>query len=221
MDHSQVYRSVNERLKWIQAIIKRRKWDIIQELKIEAPATIDEVEKIEDELDIKLPADLKILFTEFSKNVEFAYQLDKEADEPFNEIFSGEIYWNLNRFKEQYENYLEWVDSWLDPSILDETELEQEKKIVTNKVPLLEVPNGDLIVVGYNPSEVVYLSHDGDDMHGKILGDSLFEFLEFHSRIGFVGSESWQFEPFYDLEKEKMIMTGEAVNEWVKWLEQK
>lgn len=221
MEQSQIFQNIKIRLQWIQTIIKRRGWDVIQELIIEGPATTAEVEKVEIELGIKLPEDLKALFTQFSKHVEFSYQFKEEAEAPFNQIFSGEIYWNHNRIKEQYENYLEWVESWLDPAILDEDEMKQEEKIVKNKIPLLEVPNGDLIVVGYNPSEVVYLSHEGDEMHGKILSDSLFKFLEFHARIGFVGSEDWQFGPFYNFESDKMITSGKTIDDWVEWLEEK
>ncbi|MGV3586018.1 MAG: SMI1/KNR4 family protein [Adhaeribacter sp.] len=220
MHQNKVFQQVLNKIEWIKGIAERKGWDIIQDLIYKEPASIDEVNIIEKEIGIQLPKDYKQLFTECSRNFEFRYQFDEETPEEFKGIFSGEIYWNLDRFKEQYnDNYVYWAKDWLDTSNPDKEALEQEAKILNNKVPLMEVPNGDLIVIGYNPSEVIYFSHEGDDMHGKVLGESLWSFLEFHSRVGFIGSEDWQFEPFFDYEQNKMITIGPKVERFINWLE--
>ncbi|WP_242916466.1 SMI1/KNR4 family protein [Pontibacter liquoris] len=221
MNQNKVFQQVLDQIDWIRSIIIRRGWDINQDLIYREPASVDEVKAIEEKIGIQLPKDYKQLLTECSRNFEFRYQFDEELPEEFKGIFSGEIYWNLDRFIEQYnENYVFWEKDWLDISNSDKVALEQEAEILRNKVPLMEVPNGDLIVVGYNSSEVVYFSHEGDEMHGKVLGDSLWSFLEFHSRVGFIGSEDWQFEPFFDYEQNKMITTGPKVERFISWLEE-
>ncbi|WP_207432584.1 SMI1/KNR4 family protein [Sabulibacter ruber] len=221
MHQNKIFQQILDKVEWIKGIIDRKGWDIHQELIYKEPASIDEVSSIEKELGIELPKDYKQLFTECSRNFEFRYQFDEEEPDEFRGIFSGEIYWNLDRLKEQYiENYVHWAKTWLGTSDLDEETLKLEADILNNKVPLMEVPNGDLIVVGYNPSEVVYFSHEGDDMHGKVLGENLWSFLEFHSRVGFIGSEDWQFEPFFDYKQNKMITTGPKVERFINWLEQ-
>lgn len=83
----------------------------------------------------------------------------------------------------------------------------------------MDVPNGDIIAVGNNPSEVIYFSHEGDTMHGKILGNNLWNFLEFYSRVGFAGSEDWQLEPFFDFEKNIMMTNSDKVDPYAKLLE--
>jgi len=56
-------------------------------------------------------------------------------------------------------------------------------------------------------------------MHEKKLGNNLWSFLDFHSRVGFVGSEDWQFEPFFNFEKDKMITSGEKIERFIQLLD--
>jgi hypothetical protein len=37
--------------------------------------------------------------------------------------------------------------------------------------------------------------------------------------VGFIGSEDWQFEPFFDFEQNKMVTTGPKVKRFINWLE--
>jgi hypothetical protein len=58
-------------------------------------------------------------------------------------------------------------------------------------------------------------------MHGKKLGENLWDFLEFHSKIGFAGLEDWQFQPFYDFKEDSMKTEGKIVNKFIEWLNRK
>lgn len=107
----------------------------------------------------------------------------------------------------------------MDPDSNDEESIAITEQIWHDKLAIINVPNGDVIAIGNNPSEVVYFSHEGDDMHGKILGESLWSFLDFYSRIGFAGSEDWQLEPFFDFERNKMVMHGDKVDRYAELLE--
>ncbi len=204
---------------WIKSIIKRKNWNLLQNLIIDKPATIIEVRNIEDQLGFSLPEEYKILFTKFSKRVEFRYQFDEEPPKEYQGIFSGEIYWNLDKLVDIHRYFLEWVDASLDPSSNDAEAIEITKRLWKKKIPLMQVPNGDIIVIGLDTSEVIYFSHEGDAMHGKTLGQTLFDFLEFHSRVGFIGSEDWQFKPFFNYEQNKMVTKGGKIENFIKWLE--
>ena len=107
----------------------------------------------------------------------------------------------------------------LDPKFNDTESIQITEKLWQNKLPLIDVPNGDIIVVGDSPSEVIYFSHEGDTMHGKILGQNLWQFLDFYSRIGFAGSEDWQLEPFFDYDKNIMVTEGEKVDRFINLLD--
>src|SRR5690606_5616497 len=120
---------------------------------------------------------------------------------------------------EQYTNFQEWIKASIDPEYNDREAIEITEKLWQDKLPLMDVPNGDIIAIGNNPSEIIYFSHEGDTMHGKILGNNLWNFLDFYSRIGFAGSEDWQLEPFYDFDKNIMVTQGDKVDRYRQLLE--
>ncbi|MFD2162480.1 SMI1/KNR4 family protein [Paradesertivirga mongoliensis] len=218
MSEADVYKQVLEKIDWLVAIAERKNWTITIAPFIDRPATLSEIDAIEKQIGKVLPDDLKKLFL-FSRHLEFSYQFDETLSEEFRQNFSGDIYWNLNSLPDQLANFQEWVKASLDPEYNDTEAIINTEKLWQDKLPIIDVANGDVIVVGNNPSEVVYFSHEGDEMHGKILGNDLWSFLDFHSRIGFAGSEDWQLEPFFDFEQDIMVMHGDKVDRYAHLLE--
>jgi len=218
MKDNNLFKQIIEKIYSIKEIIEKRNWIITTDLILERGATEKEIEQIENKSNIILPNELSKLF-HFSKHLEFRYMINEELPSEFKDIFSGEIYWNMNTLLQEIEFYKEWVKASLDPASNDIESINITEKIWRNKLPFMSVPNGDLIVVGCKNAEVVYLSHEGDLMHGKKLSDNLYDFLVFHSEVGFIGTEDWQFQTFYDFEKDKMVTTGEKIERFIKWLE--
>ncbi len=218
MTHLETYEQVLDKINWISKIAIRKNWEISRPLQVDSPATMEDILFVENQIGQAIPSDLKKLFT-FAKHLSFSYQFDETLSQEFRQNFSGEIYWNLDTLAEQYANFKEWVKASLDPTFNDSDSIEITEKLWQNKIPLIDVPNGDIIVVGDSPSEVLYFSHEGDTMHGKMLGDNLWQFLDFYSRIGFAGSEDWQLEPFFDYDNNIMVTEGEKVDRFINLLE--
>ncbi|MGL4596270.1 MAG: SMI1/KNR4 family protein [Bacteroidia bacterium] len=214
----EVFAQVVSKIDWLTAIAKRKNWKITLKPFIDKPATLAEIEAVEKQIGKSIPNDLKELFL-LSAHVEFSYQFDETLSEEFRQNFSGDIYWNLHNLVEQYHFFQEFMKASLDIELNDREAVAITEKVWQDKWPLIDVPNGDVIAVGCNPSEVVYFSHEGDTMHGKILGTNLWNFLDFYSRIGFAGSEDWQLEPFFDFEKDSMITHSDKVDRYVYLLE--
>jgi len=217
MTEEQTYKQVLNKIDWMLEISKRKNWSITKPF-VDQPATIEEINAVEKQIGKTIPPDFKKLFL-LSRHVEFGYQFDKPLSEEFRENFSGEIYWNLNTLVEQYAHFQNWVEASLDPEYNDPEAIALAEKTWFDKLPIMDVPNGDTIVVGNSPSEVIYFSHEGDEMHCKILGENLWTFLDFYSRIGFAGSEGWQLEPFFDYDKDAMITHGSKVDRYIELLE--
>jgi len=213
MTNQEVFIKVLDKIQQLVVIAHRKNWAITREPLIGNPARIEEIENVEKQIDRIIPGDLKELFL-LSRHVEFSYQFDETLSEEFRQNFGGEIYWNLDTLAQQYADFQLWIEALLDPKYNDLDTIETGKKLWQNKLPIVNVPNGDIIAIGSNPSEVIYFSHEGDSMHGKIIGNSLWSFLDFYSRIGFTGSEDWQLEPFFDFEMNKMITEGEKVEKY-------
>lgn len=218
MIDQQIYKQVLNRIDWLIGIARRKNWTITLKPFVDRPATTDEINIVEKQIGKTIPHDLKKLFL-LSRHVEFSYQFDEALSEEFRQNFSGNIYWNLKSLADQYSNFQEWVETSLDPKYNDAEAIAITEQMRHDKLPMMNVPNGDIIVIGNNPSEVVYFSHEGDNMHGKVLGNNLWDFLDFYSRIGFAGSEDWQIEPFFDFDKNIMVTYGEKVNRYAKLLE--
>lgn len=218
MTEEQTYKQVLEKIDWLQDIAKRKGWSIRLQPLVERPATTDEINSVENQIGKTIPEDLKKLFL-FSKHVEFSYQFDETLSEEFRQNFSGGIYWNLDSLVGQYTNFQEWVKASIDPEFNDREAIGITEKLWQDKLPLMDVPNGDIIAIGNNPSEIIYFSHEEDTMHGRILGNTLWNFLDFYSRIGFAGSEGWQLEPFFDFDQNVMITHGDKVDRYIQLLE--
>ncbi len=218
MTDEQTYKQVINKIDWLLDIAKRKNWTITLKPFIDKPATVAEIDSVEKQIGKTIPEDLRKLFL-FSRHLEFSYQFDETLSEEFSQNFSGDIYWNLNSLAEQCINFQEWIKASIDPEYNDREAIEIAKKLWQDKLPLMDVPNGDIIAIGNNPSEILYFSHEGDTMHGKILGDNLWNFLDFYSRIGFAGSEDWQLEPFFDFDKNIMVTQGDKVERFRQLLE--
>jgi hypothetical protein len=218
MTDSDVYNQVLNKINWLLEIIERKNWTITLKPFIDRPATLAEISDVEKQIGKTIPDDLKKLFS-FSRHLEFSYQFDDTLSEEFRQSFSGDIYWNLNSLSDQFVNFQEWEKASIYPQYNDAEAILITEKLWKDKLPIIDVPNGDTIVVGNNPSEVVYFSHEGDDMHGKILGDNLWSFLDFYSRIGFAGSEDWQLEPFFNFDQDIMVTHGDKVDRYAHLLE--
>ena len=217
MKPEETYQQLMTRIQELIIICKRKKWSITQKPIVKRPASDRLINKIQNKIGQTIPEDLKTLFR-MSRQVEFGYQFDETLSEEFRQNFSGEISWSLKELPNRIKEFKQWIDAFLDPEFNDVSEIEKCREEWENMIPLMWVPNGDVIAVNLDPSEVVYFSHEGDDMHGKVLGKSLWEFLDFYSRVGFAGSEDWQLEPFFYFNKNEMITQGEKVERFIKLL---
>ncbi|MDA9773823.1 SMI1/KNR4 family protein [Saprospiraceae bacterium] len=220
MKEKSTYEKVLKTISGLKAIIDERGWELNQDLIIESSAKEEELEAVEKTIGMEIPSDYRKLF-KCSKRVEFSYQFEEEMPIEFRENFSGIVSWNLNSVASMFSYYNDWLEASLDPKYNDETPISITQKVGIDKFPFLDVTNGDLIVMGKSKSEIVYLSHEGSKMHGKKLGNNLWDFLEFHIKIGFAGPEDWQFEPFYDFQYDTIKTEGKKVEKFIKWLNKK
>jgi hypothetical protein len=220
MKEDRIFNEILDSIKNLRSIVKRRKWELIQDLIVGKPAIQKELNRVEKSIGKSIPEDFRKLL-KYSKHLEFCYQYDEKMPTKFRENFSGEINWDLDKIVSLTKLYEEWLDASLDPEYNDEHAIAITEKVGKNRFPFMSISNGDFIVMGDSPSEIIYLSHEGGEVHGKKLGENLWDFFEFHSKVGFAGPEDWQFQPFYDFKENKMIMQGEIIDRFSEWLNKK
>ncbi len=217
--NNEIWKSWINRINWILQIAKKRNWDY-SELVIKKPVSEKDITILERELNIEYPVDFKSILTNYSSGLLMHWQIEgKETEDDFREIFCGGgrgYLWDFSSLRGDFHSIQSWIKECF-PNSDNEYD-----KIWHNKIPFLDVPNGDIIAFGKKTeygNQVVYLSHDGDDFHGQVLGDNFIDFINRWTQLGCIGSEGWQFEPFYSYEKRQLLYDTSILEKWKAWLE--
>lgn len=183
---------------------------------VSPPATLAEIDEIEAALGTSIPSSLRNVFTAYSKAVDIAWQFPygNEPPEPFDEIFSGQLDFNLLRLPEIQSDYNGWVEyCFSDPD-------NSYDRVWHNKFAFLKVPNGDMVAIDLAPKQtqsVVYLSHDDGEGHGHKLGNDAEDFIDRFLRIGCPGLEDWQWLPFVTDSESGIVPDCDNAVQWRHW----
>jgi len=213
------YEKLRHRINKTYNIAKSRNWFIRSELEISLQATSEEINRLEKVINKQLPTQLVELLTNFSKSTNLFYQIEEEIPTRFGQIFAGEFFFNLKLIERLNKDFPYWIEASLDEIANDKEPIAITKAIKDNKTVIFEVANGDLIAIDDLTNEIVYFDHEGDTMHGKILGKDLNTFLDQWSQMGFFGIEGWQFEEMYDFENNQLKkLSDKKVIDWINWL---
>lgn len=161
----------------------------------EEPAPLSDVEEIEHELNISLPLSFRETITKFARKFHFSYNFPETLELPIDlkQCSCGMFDWSLDNLVDLEQERASWVDiCFSDES--DEYDIVWHKKLA-----FCNVGNGDMLSISLDcKDEIVYLSHDGDDLHGAKLANDFNDFLFKSASICFVGNEIWQLAPFLD-----------------------
>jgi hypothetical protein len=206
----------NWRARWeATAFACRAKGGEVQELRVDPPALESEVVAVEKELGQPIPEGMRSVLLGFSRHVEVRWFLPEDLDppKPFNQIFGGECYWDLNELVSREENRLSWVKECF-PNPADSYDA-----VWHEKLGFASVGNGDVIAFDLRAEgqPVVYLSHDDGEGHGQVMGGDFVSFIDQHSRVGCPGLEDWQWLPFCDSTFKGINGDGESARTWRQW----
>jgi len=218
---------------WIMSVATRKGWWTYP-LSINPTITVDELEALEKRLGVKYPKEFRHVLTHFGAAVKMGWSIDLSTPQ---EVFcfaslnnayiswggGGKIagfetcdktpyLWDFNRLEELYHIWRDWIlNCYNDP--VDPYDCHYH-----NKLPFIEICNGDLIVFD-TEGRVVFLCHDGDvDFHGVRLADDFCEFISIWSRLGCAGPEIEDLKIFYDFSEKRLAASGERFDAWVEWL---
>jgi hypothetical protein len=143
-----------------------------------------------------IPPSLRETFLHFSKIIKFYAHLPLAIELPHSlgEIFSANFLISTNELICAEIQRKSWMEScFANPE-------DSYDKVWHNKLGFMTVPNGDIIAFDLSDTKedkrVVYLSHDGGEGHGYVLGDSFSDYFSKLLLIGGCGNEDWQMLPF-------------------------
>lgn len=156
------------------------------------------IKAVEEQIGMTIPRQLREFFLNFSSGFEMYAYLPKDLMDTLPKALQG-------LFAAQYVISLEEVESnemirrdWVTECFPDEND--EYDRVWHNKLGIIDVGNGDIISLDIaadpeNPP-VVYLSHEGDDSNGCVLGKDFDTFLMNLIMSGGCGMEDWQMMPF-------------------------
>ncbi len=205
---------------WILTVAKNRAW-ATEPLLVKPKINLLKIELVESELGVNFPKDFKDILVNYSSGVKFGWQIsNKDTTDEFRPLFCGcggvsgyrsnSNLWDFDILTELYKTYQSWLtDCYNDPT-------DWYGKHYYDKVPFIEVPNGDLIVFD-KIGQVIYLSHDDGPLHGQRLAENFIEFISLWSNLGCIGTESEQFSVFYDNDKQKLMENDPKIDRWKSW----
>ncbi|MGG0274172.1 SMI1/KNR4 family protein [Bacillus rhizoplanae] len=163
---------------------------------VQSAAAIEEVIAVEKKLGITLPSSFRDTLLTFSKRVEVGWSFSDGVMLPkkFNDIFSGEIAWNLH-----------------------ELTLTLDEGGTPDKLIFHYAPNGDYwaldISLNTDDCSVVYWDHEEDTV--TQLADTFMMFLHSITDLYLVGSDIWQMR--YFLNKRGLDSSSTKAKQWKKW----
>lgn len=167
----------------------------VEELVVLNKASIEDVKAVEKELGYELPLSFKNVLTEFSSEVDFTWYLPDELEmsEDLEEIFGGHCSWSLEKLLDIDNDRKDWIKQCFS------NEKNEYDRVWHNKLAFMQVGNGDFLTLDMSKESegsVVYLSHDGSESNGLVLGSNFTDFIDKWSRVACVGAEDFQMTPF-------------------------
>lgn len=179
----------------------------------------EDILKLEEELGYSLPIEFRQALKEISSHLEFFWDIYIEGKQilplpsELVEISAGNLHFGIDLIPIFEESRKGWVDICYPnyDNLYD--------KIFHNKLAFHKVENGDLLAIDLEKEsygKVVYLSHDGSDLHGYVMANSFAEFLEEYTKLGCVGGEDWQWEAFTNNHTTPIYSTCENAKKWLE-----
>ncbi len=190
----------------------------VAEVTIGEPASIDQITQVETELGVKLPISFKQVLTEFSSDFSIRCFLPDNMKKPeaFIQIFSVCPSWKLKDLVRLEGEREEWIKNVF-PNPEDPYDA-----VWYNKLVFHGVGDGDLLAFDLSTGDIdppiVYLCHDGSPGHGHKMADNFLDLLDKWSRVGFIGSDYFQWQTFTTSSESGIQPDVENAKKFREWL---
>lgn len=186
------------------------------DLIIDSTSSEGEIKRIEAELGMPLPSDLKEFALNVSRRIEFDWTLpdDFELPDGLDEIFSGRFEYCITDIPVHEKGRASWQSDCFP------NEEDSYDAVWHNKLGFHHVPNRDYL--GFDSSgQVVYLSHDDGEGHGVIMASSFTDLMMSWIPLGCPGPEDWQWLSFISDTESGIDPHSALARKWIEVLGKK
>lgn len=212
----------------MEAIAKKRGWDLTP-LSIDPPASDVEIRALEARFGMKVPPQLRVLLTQYSKRVTFGWYIPSHLRAMEKQNFPNmsanrNAIWDIAHIAEYaIPNFLGWKR---DLATRDLSEAPNSPEIWDNQFPFYSLTNGDMLTIDMRKAEgphpVRYFSHDLETIHGLALAPDFNTFVSEMAKLGCAGTEWWSWTRFSDGQKDDTFYIradSDGGKAWRAWIE--
>lgn len=164
------------------------------------PLTEAHLATLADQFGGPLPAELRQVVEQLGSRGGYWWDAGKRVAFPpeLRVATQGGFEWYYDDGSSADDSRAEWAKAFQD---LDDEVL---RMYWDEAFGVLCAANGDVWAIDTSANgrgRVIYLDHEGGDDHGRLLGPDIVTVMNNWARIGCVGPEIWNLEPFLDREK--------------------
>lgn len=180
---------------------------------IDGPASERELAVIETDLGTPIPATLREFARVVSRRIYFDWSLpnDFALPESLNDLFGGGVDFAISSLPDHERGRAGWQRECF-PNPEDSYDA-----VWHGKVGFHHVPNGDYLGIATD-GQVVYLSHDDGEGHGRTMAPSFTDLLLKWMPLGCPGPEDWQWLPFVTDRRNGIDDKSKAAKTWLNLL---
>ncbi len=200
--------------KWACDAALAREGTVDYKLKISKPISERQLATLRKKVGGRLPPEFEHVLTHFARKVSFSWSI---SDSPIENLLP-------NDFRNCCVCDADIWDVATLPSLAEEAEKIRQcgmayfEKAYDRRLPFIRVGDGDHIAFdmqhGTEGCPIVYLSHENDVGHNRVLGRNFVEFLLRWSGVGCVGPDFSYMEAFYDARKKRIHCHGRNAKRW-------
>ncbi|TWU49036.1 SMI1 / KNR4 family protein [Rubripirellula tenax] len=208
------WESVQDHWCWACDATRARDGNVDQKPKVYKPINERQLATLRRKVGGRLPSEFEHVLTHYARKVSFSWDL---MESPLSDDFPDELRECCGCF----------ADLW-DVATLPEfavvaakncqSEMPYFHEAFNQRLPFIETGNGDYIAFdmrnGTEECPIVYLSHENDESHNRVLGQNFVEFLLRWSGVGCVGPDFPYLEAFYDARKKRVHCHGRNAKKW-------
>jgi hypothetical protein len=210
---------------WTSDGLKNRGWPA-RKPKFKPPLAAKQLHGFESKHGIQLPRDYADVLTKFASEVtvdlgwiESSNPVYRQRDDIERRLrglmFGGKMeLWSFSIPVREYQGFKTWGDS-----LADEEPDDEYYRHFLNKLPILQIRNGDYIALDLRTGVPTYISHEGDaTLQGKPLGKNFVDFITRWSWVGLPWPDFLPDSEFYDARKNQLSESSPALACWHAWL---
>lgn len=183
-------------------------------LSVDPPASLAEVQSIENKLGWQIDASFREVLLNFSSKVHFQWFLGNEFRRDVEGgIHQGYCAWDAAALVSLEEGRKQWVE------VCFSDRDDPFHRIWQTKYVFMSIGNGDYLAIDRDEDArgaVCYLAHDVDDLsvHGACLGYNFIDFLDRWTQLGCVGPDGFLLEPFLQRNDQGLAVDGDEARKW-------